>query len=167
MIAEITASHNSGLTFLPPKTLPTNNVDIDQTRVTTNQNGKLVSVAWRVSPEFGISDEIWLSQSFSNGNTFSQAINVSNSPETSSPSNSPSLSMNTLGIISIAWVEGFTGDIFQRQILGGVLTAITNISQTTEGSLEPQVDIDNNGNSYIIWQEELNPSEILFSKISP
>lgn len=168
------ASHNSGANFLPRKILQTGNPAVDLSRVATNSNGNVVSVAWRdFLGSFSLSDtEVSLTQSFNSGATFGNTINVSGSPSVSSAH--PELSANSLGIISVAWIEGGLGvggqeDVFLRQIFSSVLGNLVNVSQTPEASNFPTVGIDGVGNSYVAWQEHTDPlsPEVFFSKIIP
>ena len=134
----------------------------EQTETPSNNN---VYVVWRefVTPD---NAEIFFAASYDNGKTFSTPINISNTPE-----NSFDPQLITEGNnVYVVWREEVTIDnneIFFTASNNNGQTFTDppdNLSNTPESSFDPKISSEGS-NVYIIWEEEITPSnsEIFFT----
>jgi len=105
-----------------------------------------INVVWR---DFTYKD-IYFRRSTDNGTTWSQPVNISN---TSGDSNSPSITMDSVGNINVAWYES-SNVYFLRSIDNGATwSQPVNVTNITDGAAgHPSIVVDIAGNITIFWR---------------
>jgi len=125
-----------------------------------------INVVWE---EFTSSDdEIYFSRSTNDGANWSAAVNVSNN---ATGSTDPEIAVDSSGNINVIWEDeaNSAGDdeiYFSRSTnAGGMWSAAVNVSNTlTDQSLDPHLVMDSAGNINVVWDEDLEPDNIYFSR---
>ncbi len=145
-------SNNSGHSNFPQITLSSNNVFVVWEDTDNAQTGN---------------SEIYFARSQDNGNTFDEAINLSNS--TGSSLNPHIVASD--GNVFVVWEDtdnaqtGNSEIYFARsQDNGNNITAITNLSNSTGESLDPQISVFRD-NVYAVWKDNsVGDFDIFFAR---
>lgn len=99
--------------------------------------------------------DIYFCKSTDNGSSWSTAVNISN---TQGDSIYPSAAIDSAGNINLLWSDDTSGNAeiyFTRSIDNGMTwSAASNISASTGDSLLSAIALDQEGNIYIVWEDE-------------
>ncbi len=95
----------------------------------------------------GNPSEIFYTRSGDNGSTWADPTNVSNSTQT--PSRQPTLALDNLGTIAVAWQEG--KDIYWRRFRQNQWEAKTRVTNTADTSRSPAIVSDASNNTHLVW----------------
>ena len=148
-------STDGGNSFGPATTVSSPNSDIYHSSIVVDSS-KNIYVAWTEGPY--VTKEVYIKKSSTGGNSFGQAVNLSNTP--GNPTSSR-MAIDSKNNIYVVWVESQT--IYLRKSInaGNSFSAATAINApAVEGA---HVAVYNN-NTYVTWRTETQNDEIYLKK---
>lgn len=148
-------STDGGNNFGPATTVSSPNSDIHHSSIVIDSS-KNIYVAWTEGPY--ISKEVYIKKSTNGGNSFGQAINLSNTP--GNPTSSR-MAIDSKNNIYVAWVESQTIYLRKSTNGGNSFGAVTTINApAVEGA---HLAVYQN-NTYVTWRTETQNDEIYLKK---
>src|SRR6266850_4735720 len=149
-------SNSAGLSFNP--------------RIAVDTGGT-INVVWQDTSDFFRTSNVFFSRSSDGGITFSTPINLSQTIVSAFYS-TPQIAVDTAGNISVVW-ESDTGN-FAIWFSGSSISSDGSVTfpapkmlstNTTDGSLDPQIAVDKNGNINVAWEDDITGhSDISFRR---
>lgn len=153
-----------GVTFSPMANLATNTTGSIGPQMAIAADGS-INVAWE--DDFNFQSDISFSRSTDKGATFSTPKNLSNN---SGNSFSAQIAVGLNGNIEVVWTDDTPGNndiFFTHSTDGGVTFAATkNLSNSPGNSGNELIGVDANGNTFVVWQDNVPPAtnqDIYFS----
>ena len=148
--------------FSAPKNV-SSNADFSFTpQVAVDSHGNIF-MAWE--DDTSNNSNILFSRSTDGGATFSAPMNISNAPGSSF---GPRIAVGSNGNVNVVWevLNSSTQDImFSRSTDGGAsFSAPMNLSNGLAGPSSPQIAADASGNLYVVWENDVSPLGIFFSR---
>jgi len=131
--------------------------------IATDPNGNIY-VAWADNRDDS-SGDIYLAKSTDGGNSFETNVRVDDTGLSTGAQHYPSIVIDTNGNIYVVWIDYRNGnsDIYFAKSTDGGNSFETNVRVDDTGSsiveqLNPSIATDQNGNIYIVWQDNRNGS---------
>ena len=126
------------------------NIVMGMCPIISDSTGKLY-VVYSIEPNPG---DVFITTSIDGGNSWINRKNISHS---SGDSYMPKIAMDHQGVLHVVWYDNSQGiyDIYISHSSdgGATWTDPQNLSNSTESSFAPSIDIDSNGKIYIVWDE--------------
>ena len=162
-----THSTDWGATFSTPVNLATNPSGSFGPQIAVGADGS-INVAWE--DDFNFQSDISFSRSTDKGATFSTPKNVSSNAGNSFLAQ---IAVDTTGNIYVAWMDNTPGNyailLSRSADQGATFSSAKNLSNSPGDSGNPQIGVDANGGTYVIWQQNVPPAtnkDIFFSRSS-
>jgi hypothetical protein len=157
-------SIDDGLTWSQPVNISNPSVYSTSPAIALDSVGN-IDVVW--ADRTPGNDDIYFSRSTNGGETWSQAVNISNTPGVSQ---SPVIAVDYAGNIDVTWFDETSRnyDIYFSRSTDDGLTwnQVVNISNHLEYSSSPDIAVDSAGNIYAAWSASTLYDDIYFSRAS-
>ena len=145
-----------GTTFSAPVNLAKNPSGSFGPQIAVGADGS-INVAWE--DDFNFQSDISFSRSTDKGATFSTPKNVSSNAGNSFVTQ---IAVDLSGNIYVAWMDNTPGNyaiLLSRSADQGVtFSSPKNLSNSPGDSGNPQIGVDANGGTYVIWQQNVPPA---------
>lgn len=147
----LTHSPDGGIRWSKPRPV-TDSSATGGAELAIGHNGRLYAV-WSGPSAF--TTDIFMSYSTDGGSTFSERVNLSQSPQVTSLN--PRIAVGPKGTIFVLWHEVLAGDteVFLARSTdeGRTFAMPENVSRTPGNSLAPRLAIDRRGAVYALWEQ--------------
>ena len=160
-------STDGGATFAKPINLATITTGSYGPQIAVGADGS-INVAWE--DDFNFQSDISFSRSTDKGATFSTPKNLSSN---SGNSFAAQIAVDLSGNIDVVWVDDTPGNyaiLYSRSVdQGANFSSAKNLSNNLGTSANPQIGVDANGGTYVIWQSNIPPAtnnDVFFARSS-
>jgi hypothetical protein len=156
-----------GTTFSAPVNLATNPSGSFGPQIAVGADGS-INVAWE--DDFNFQSDISFSRSTDKGATFSTPKNLSSNAGNSFVAE---VAVDVSGNIYVVWMDNTPGNyailLSRSADQGATFSSPKNLSNSPGDSGNPQVGVDANGGTYVVWQQNVPPAsnkDIFFTRSS-